>query len=121
MESYNWPGNVRELENTLQRASVLASSDVLTAREIPLGLGIPARTPSATMPLPPEELASPEAAARLVLAAAFASGDSPWTFIESLLARESLALHGDDPAAAAKALGLKPAAFRKLLPATVEV
>jgi hypothetical protein len=36
------------------------------------------------------------------------------------MAREALALHGDDPAAAAKALGLKPAAFRKLLPAPVE-
>ena len=118
MESYNWPGNVRELENTLQRASVLASSDVLTAREIPLGLGIPARPP--TPPIPSDDAASPETAARLVLAAALASGEPPWPFIEALMAREALALHGDDPAAAAKALGLKPAAFRKLLPAPVE-
>ncbi len=37
MESYPWPGNVRELENTLQRASVLATADVLLPKDIPLG------------------------------------------------------------------------------------
>ena len=36
LENYHWPGNVRELENTLQRASVLATTDVLMARDIPL-------------------------------------------------------------------------------------
>ena len=72
------------------------------------------------IPNPEDEAAHPEAAARLVLAAALASGEPAWPFIEALMAREALALHGDDPAAAAKALGLKPAAFRKLLPAPVE-
>ena len=37
MEAYPWPGNVRELENTLQRASVLATTDVLLPKDIPLG------------------------------------------------------------------------------------
>jgi two-component system nitrogen regulation response regulator GlnG len=37
METYPWPGNVRELENTLQRASVLATSDLLLPKDIPLG------------------------------------------------------------------------------------
>ena len=37
METYSWPGNVRELENTLQRASVLATTDVLLPKDIPLG------------------------------------------------------------------------------------
>ena len=37
METYPWPGNVRELENTLQRASVLATTDVLLPKDIPLG------------------------------------------------------------------------------------
>ena len=37
MEAYAWPGNVRELENTLQRASVLATTDVLLPKDIPLG------------------------------------------------------------------------------------
>ena len=37
LESYGWPGNVRELENTIQRASVLATSDLLLPKDIPLG------------------------------------------------------------------------------------
>ena len=40
LESYPWPGNVRELENTLQRATVLATTDVLLPKDIPLGLGV---------------------------------------------------------------------------------
>ena len=39
LENYPWPGNVRELENTIQRASVLATADVLLPKDIPLGLG----------------------------------------------------------------------------------
>jgi DNA-binding NtrC family response regulator len=37
LETYPWPGNVRELENTIQRASVLATADVLLPKDIPLG------------------------------------------------------------------------------------
>jgi DNA-binding NtrC family response regulator len=37
LESHPWPGNVRELENTLQRACVLATADVLLPKDIPLG------------------------------------------------------------------------------------
>src|SRR5215472_2296394 len=37
LEDYPWPGNVRELENTVQRACVLATSDVLLPKDIPLG------------------------------------------------------------------------------------
>lgn len=36
LESHNWPGNVRELENTLNRASILATADVLLPKDIPL-------------------------------------------------------------------------------------
>jgi two-component system response regulator AtoC len=32
---YPWPGNVRELENTIERAMVLAESDVLQAADLP--------------------------------------------------------------------------------------
>ncbi|MDH3253783.1 MAG: sigma-54 dependent transcriptional regulator [Acidobacteriota bacterium] len=35
LESYAWPGNVRELENVIERALALASSDHITADEIP--------------------------------------------------------------------------------------
>ena len=38
LEAYPWPGNVRELENTMQRAAVLATADVLLPKDIPFGL-----------------------------------------------------------------------------------
>ncbi|MDD5349188.1 MAG: sigma-54 dependent transcriptional regulator [Chthoniobacteraceae bacterium] len=37
METYPWPGNVRELENTIQRATVLATSGVILPKDLPLG------------------------------------------------------------------------------------
>ncbi len=37
LESYAWPGNVRELENTLQRACVLATSELLLPKDLPFG------------------------------------------------------------------------------------
>lgn len=37
LEAHTWPGNVRELENTIQRACVLATSDILMPKDIPLG------------------------------------------------------------------------------------
>ncbi|MEZ5325022.1 MAG: sigma-54 dependent transcriptional regulator [Verrucomicrobiales bacterium] len=36
LEQYSWPGNVRELENTMKRARVLATTDVLLPKDIPL-------------------------------------------------------------------------------------
>jgi len=36
LDSHTWPGNVRELENTLNRASILATTDVLLPKDIPL-------------------------------------------------------------------------------------
>ncbi|MEY5025583.1 MAG: hypothetical protein RLZZ244_1111, partial [Verrucomicrobiota bacterium] len=51
LEGYSWPGNVRELENTIQRACVLAASDVLLPKDIPLGLGLaPAEPPPSANP-----------------------------------------------------------------------
>lgn len=37
LENHDWPGNVRELENTIQRACVLATGNVLLPRDLPLG------------------------------------------------------------------------------------
>jgi DNA-binding NtrC family response regulator len=34
LQQYDWPGNVRELENTIERAVVLATGPVITARSI---------------------------------------------------------------------------------------
>ena len=35
LERFNWPGNVRELENMIQRAIVMAKSDVLLPSDLP--------------------------------------------------------------------------------------
>ncbi|MDB6069578.1 MAG: two component, sigma54 specific, transcriptional regulator, Fis family [Verrucomicrobiales bacterium] len=111
MESYNWPGNVRELENTIQRATVLANTDVLTSRDIPLGLGIAPR---------PETTANPsaltnESAIAHLLDAAITLNESALPWIERLLAEEALRRENQDHSSAARRLGLKPAAFKKLL------
>ena len=111
MESYNWPGNVRELENTIQRATVLANTDVLTARDIPLGLGIAPR-PEATAA--PGTLTNESAIAHL-LDAAISLNESPIPWLERQLAEEALRREGQDHSAAARRLGLKPAVFKKLL------
>ncbi|WP_018970306.1 sigma-54-dependent transcriptional regulator [Rubritalea marina] len=37
LQQHKWPGNVRELENTMARATALATSDVLLADDIPIG------------------------------------------------------------------------------------
>ena len=36
LEGYAWPGNVRELENTIERTVVLAGTEALTAKDIPI-------------------------------------------------------------------------------------
>jgi DNA-binding NtrC family response regulator len=38
MENYDWPGNVRELENAIERALVLASSDIILPEDLPESL-----------------------------------------------------------------------------------
>jgi transcriptional regulator with GAF, ATPase, and Fis domain len=38
MVNYDWPGNVRELENAIERALVLASSDVILPEDLPESL-----------------------------------------------------------------------------------
>jgi two-component system, NtrC family, response regulator HydG len=40
LSSYDWPGNVRELENALQRAVVLCTGNVITARDLPEQVGV---------------------------------------------------------------------------------
>ena len=45
LQQYDWPGNVRELENTIERAVVLSSGPVISARAISVvGAAAPAST-----------------------------------------------------------------------------
>ena len=50
LESHSWPGNVRELENTIQRACVLATGDILLPKDIPLGVSGGEPAPGGTIP-----------------------------------------------------------------------
>jgi DNA-binding NtrC family response regulator len=109
MESYNWPGNVRELENTLQRATVLARSDVITPADLPLGERSAARPAEDTGGI------TDESAAQHLLASAAGAGEPAMTFISRVVAATALANNGEDAAVTARLLGLKPAAFKKLL------
>jgi DNA-binding NtrC family response regulator len=45
LQQYDWPGNVRELENTIERAVVLSTGPIITARAISV---VGAATPQAT-------------------------------------------------------------------------
>jgi len=41
---YSWPGNVRELRNTLERALIISSGEVLGLKDLPPGLGCQGET-----------------------------------------------------------------------------
>ncbi len=47
--SYAWPGNVRELENTIERAAILAETDVIHSHDLPDKLRTNALPPGAEM------------------------------------------------------------------------
>src|SRR5690606_35326190 len=67
LEGYSWPGNVRELENTIERTVVLAGSETLTPRDIPIletlvatpGAGNGQATAAAAEPAAPEPPPAP--------------------------------------------------------------
>ncbi len=129
LENYDWPGHVRELENTIQRACVLATGNVLLPKDIPLGRvprnaklayragetksderEIEDETPRAA---PPADL---EGAMQILFEAA--SRDSefkllPW--LEREMTRRVLALKTGNQAQAAQVLGITRATLRKRL------
>ncbi|PMH44869.1 nif-specific transcriptional activator NifA [Vibrio sp. 10N.286.49.B3] len=47
--SYSWPGNVRELENTLERASIMCESGLITPEHISFPQSITSPTPTPTL------------------------------------------------------------------------
>jgi DNA-binding NtrC family response regulator len=114
LESYNWPGNVRELENTILRAVALANTEVLMPKDIPLASNQPVERTSEVELIPaPDENASPERLFSQILALAeTAAPQAAWAWIQQKMAQEAFSKHGSSAAAV---LGVKPAAFRKLL------
>jgi two-component system nitrogen regulation response regulator GlnG len=115
LESYPWPGNVRELENTIQRAAVLATSDVLLPKDLPLGSKTPAgdSAPSAAGSTSPANL---EEATALLFEFAAAQPELellPW--LEKEFTRRAMESTGQNQVRAAKLLGITRATLRKRL------
>ncbi len=111
LEAYPWPGNVRELENTIQRASVLATADVLLPKDIPLG-----QVSMASEPIGSAVPDSAEKAVEALFAAAAADSSIrllPW--IEREFTLRAMDKTGNNQVRAAKLLGITRATLRKRL------
>jgi len=111
LESYPWPGNVRELENTIQRASVLATADVLLPKDIPLGLASssePAANGSGGGTVD-------ESIEALFAAAAADSSVQLLPWLEREFTLRAMARTGNNQVRAAKLLGITRATLRKRL------
>jgi len=114
LEGYSWPGNVRELENTIQRACVLGTSDLLTPKDIPLGnepLGD--NPPTSAGAIPGAELTT-ETAIEVLLKAAQVDPDVqllPW--LEREFTLYAMKATKGNQVRAAKLLGITRATLRK--------
>lgn len=121
LQNHDWPGNVRELENTLQRASVLATGSVLLPEDLPLGQA--PRRPQTKHELEAgaansvSMLVTLGEAARVFCQAAEAGSGAESPGVLALAERElircALELEGGDETAAAKRLGITKAALKK--------
>jgi len=114
LESYNWPGNVRELANTIQGACVLATSDLLTPKDIPLGKAAPIDRPNPEGPAAPATALTTEAAIEVLLNAAQSSPDIqllPW--LEREFTLYAMKATKGNQVRAAKLLGITRATLRK--------
>jgi len=119
LRNHDWPGNVRELENTLERAAVLATGDLLLAKDIPLGLAA-AALPAAPASAPQDPVNIPGTAPELDTAvaqlfeAAAADPDLellPW--LERAFTLEAMRRTRGNQVQAAKMLGVTRATLRK--------
>ena len=112
LESYPWPGNVRELENTLQRAVVLAASDIVLPKDLPLGAAMMAEPATAAQAGP----ITTEAAIEILLKAAQADPNVqllPW--LEREFTLHAMKSTRGNQVRAAKLLGITRATLRKRL------
>jgi two-component system nitrogen regulation response regulator GlnG len=114
LEGYSWPGNVRELENTIQRACVLATSDVLLPKDLPLGA--PVLSEEGTLQEAPATAGpiSTETAIEVLLKAAQSDPNVqllPW--VEREFTLYALKATQGNQVRAAKLLGITRATLRK--------
>jgi two-component system nitrogen regulation response regulator GlnG len=113
LEGYTWPGNVRELENTIQRACVLAMSDLLLPKDIPLGTASTGEVPGTTTASGGEPMGT-DAAIEVLLKAATSDPDVqllPW--LEREFTLHAMKVTKGNQVRAAKLLGVTRATLRK--------
>jgi DNA-binding NtrC family response regulator len=114
LEAYPWPGNVRELENTLQRAAVLATADILLPKDIPLGQI--STDPSAPSKSGDATIDSKDHAIETLFHIAAADASLPLLpWIEREFTLRAIQKTGDNQVRAAKLLGITRATLRKRL------
>ena len=111
LETYAWPGNVRELQNVIERACALADAPVLTRRDLPEHVLVPAPTSAAGagVAVPAEALG---AGRDLPLKDA----KERWLqVLETAYLRDVLDRHDGNISAAAKAAGIDRKTFHRLI------
>jgi len=114
LEGYSWPGNVRELENTIQRACVLSTSDLLTPKDIPLGNEVPSDVAPVVNGTAPTAELTTEGAIEVLLKAAQVDPDVqllPW--LEREFTLYAMKATKGNQVRAAKLLGITRATLRK--------
>jgi transcriptional regulator with GAF, ATPase, and Fis domain len=106
--AYDWPGNVRELENEVQRAVIQAEAESFVTPEL-----LSARVRKTSVP-PPSEAA---AAAPSPVAEEDVTGSlrEMMDRVEKRILIQTLAAHGNNKTAAAKALGITREGLHKKL------
>jgi two-component system nitrogen regulation response regulator GlnG len=114
LESYAWPGNVRELENTIQRACVLATSELLLPKDIPLGTQPAVELSPGETAVAPAGPVTTEEAIEILLRAAQVDPDVqllPW--LEREFTLYAMKATKGNQVRAAKLLGITRATLRK--------
>ena len=113
MEAYPWPGNVRELENTIQRATVLATGDVILPKDLPLGKGVPLTD---VAPAGEPVRFTRESAVEALLKMAMEDPSTPLLpWLEREFTAAAMKMTGGNQVRAAMLLGVSRATLRKRL------
>jgi two-component system, NtrC family, response regulator HydG len=109
LEAYGWPGNVRELQNIIERACALTEGEVVTRRDLPEHVLVPAAPPAGAMPGVPGE------ALTVVGEMPLKDAKERWLgILEAAYLRDLLDRHDGNISAAAKSAGIDRKTFHRL-------